>query len=123
MCLASVGAVAVESGFVSVQQVWHFLAVMYVRGRDAGTMYQAALAVRANMQLHAEVPLIALLGLMHFRVACLVLTFGRRRHAAIKVASIIVPSEGFMLLASNSSPTFSSKAERQGYPASEDGDS
>ena len=45
---------------------------MNVGGSDARAMHQAGLAVRTDMQLHAEVPFVALLGLMHFRIAALV---------------------------------------------------
>lgn len=38
---------------------------------------QTRTGVRADMHLHAEVPLVALLGLMHFRVALAVLILGR----------------------------------------------
>jgi len=45
-----------------MQQIMDFVAVMHVRGSDAGAMNQAGLAVGNNVQLHAEVPLVALHG-------------------------------------------------------------
>lgn len=77
--LAPVGAVAVETGFVAMQQVRYLMAVMHVRRCDAGTMDQTGFAIRANMQLHAEVPLVALLGLMHLGVAGFLFILGRGR--------------------------------------------
>ena len=52
---------------------------MNVGGRDAGAMDQASLAAGADVQLHADVPLVALLGLVHLRVAALLLVLGRGR--------------------------------------------
>ena len=75
--LASIGAVAVEAGFVAMQQVRHFMAVMDVGGGNARAVNQPRLAVRANVQLHAEVPVVAFLGLVHFGVAFLVLVLDR----------------------------------------------
>ena len=47
-------------------------------------------AVHADMRLHAKVPLITFLGLMHLRVTLAVLVLGRTRRAMI-VASMMVP--------------------------------
>jgi hypothetical protein len=44
----------------------------------------------AGLRLHSEIPLVALLGLVHFRIPLLLLIFGGLG-AAIKVASMIVP--------------------------------
>ena len=62
-----------------MQQIRYLVAVMDVRRGNARAMDQAGLTVRANVQLHAEVPLVALLGLVHFRVAALLLVLGRGR--------------------------------------------
>ena len=48
-------------------------------GRAFDAMDQAALGIDANMGFHAEVPLVALLGLRHLGVALLVLVLGRTR--------------------------------------------
>ncbi len=63
-------------------------------------------AVRADVQLHVEMPFVALLRLVHFRVARLLLFswFLVEGGAAIRVASMIVPPESFMPLARGSSP-------------------
>ena len=76
---ASVGAVAIQAGFLAMQQIRYFVAVVRIRGGDAGAMDQPALAIRPDMQLHAEVPLVAFLGLVHLRMAALVFVLGRGR--------------------------------------------
>jgi hypothetical protein len=73
----TVGTVAVETGFFTVEQIRIFLAVMDVRGRDAGAVDQATVAVYANMDIHAKVPQVPLLGLVHLRVTGLVLILDR----------------------------------------------
>lgn len=87
--LAPIGTVAVEAGFLAMQQIGYFMAVMHVGGGDTGAMNQANLAVRPDVQLHAvqgriqEVPRVALLGLVHLlnpfldRVTGLVLILDR----------------------------------------------
>lgn len=52
------------------------MAVMDVCCGDAGAMDQAALTVGTNAQFHPEEPLVALLGLMHLRVAILLVVHG-----------------------------------------------
>ena len=59
-----------------MQQLWQRVLVMHVGGCDDGAVRQAALAVHANVQLHAKVPLLALLGLVHLGVACLACILG-----------------------------------------------
>ena len=77
--LAAVGAIPVEPCFSAMQQIRHFMAVMNVGRRDTRVMHQAGLAIRPDVQLHPEVPIIAFLGLVHLRVAALVLVLGRGR--------------------------------------------
>ena len=48
------------------------------RGGDQG-MHQPRGGIDANVCFHAEVPLIAFLGLMHLRIALAVLVLGRGR--------------------------------------------
>ena len=62
-----------------MQQVGQLLAVVHVARADAGAVHQAAVTVHPDVHLHAEVPLLALLALMHLRVAALLLVLGRRR--------------------------------------------
>ena len=79
LLVSPVGTVAVEPGLSTMQQVGQLLAVMHVAGGDARAVDQAALAVHADMQLHAEVPLVALLALVHLRVALARCVLGRGR--------------------------------------------
>lgn len=51
--------------------------VMHVGRRDHGAVRQAALAACTNVQLHAEIPLLTLAGLVHLGVARLVRALGR----------------------------------------------
>ena len=62
-----------------MQQIRDFVAVMNVGCRDAGAMDQSRLAVRTDVQLHSEVPVLAFLGLVHLGIACFVLILGRGR--------------------------------------------
>src|SRR2546421_9013672 len=78
LLLAAVGTVAREPSLLTVQQVGQLLAVVHVARAHAGAVYQAALTVRPDVQLHAEVPLVTLLALVHLRVAALLLVLGRR---------------------------------------------
>ena len=55
------------------------MTVMDVGSGNAGAMNQAGLAVRTDVQFHAEVPVLAFLGLMHLRITCFVLILGRGR--------------------------------------------
>ncbi len=79
--LATVGRIAPDTGFFPVQQVGQYLAVMDVGCRGSNRMNQFRLAVHANMRLHAEVPLVALLRRVHLRVPFLLPVFGRTRRA------------------------------------------
>ena len=77
--VAPVGTVAVEAGLPAMQQVGQLLAVMYVAGGNARAVDQAAVAVHADVQLHAKVPLVALLALVHLRIALPRCVLGRGR--------------------------------------------
>jgi hypothetical protein len=48
--------------------------VVHVGRRGNHRVNQLGLAVHANVRLHAEVPLVTLLGLVHLRIACIALT-------------------------------------------------
>ena len=50
---------------------------MHVGGSERHRMHELALAVRADMRLHAEMPLVALLGLTHLGIARFRLVLGR----------------------------------------------
>ena len=54
LLVAPVGTVAVEVGLPAMQQVGQLLAVMHVAGGDACAVDQAAVAVHADVQLHAK---------------------------------------------------------------------
>ncbi len=77
LLLAGIGKVAIYPMFVAVQQLGDGVFVIHV-GRCGNLRgNQLGLAVHADVSLHAEVPLIFLLGLMHLRVARLALVLGR----------------------------------------------
>src|SRR3989338_6080713 len=77
--LAGEGRVAVPPPLVAVQQLRERVFVVFVGGCRNNRMDQLGLAVHADVRLHAEVPLVALLGLAHLRVARLALVLGRGR--------------------------------------------
>ena len=72
LALARIRAVAPDVVLLAVQQIGQRMLVVHVGGRDDGAVRQARLAVYADVQLHAEVPLLPLAGLVHLRVALLV---------------------------------------------------
>ena len=77
LALTAVGRVAPDPGLVPVQQVFQHLAVVHIgSGRDRG-VDQFAPAVHADMQFHAEVPLVALLGVAHLRITLALFVLGR----------------------------------------------
>ena len=64
---------------VAMQQRRDGMLVMHVGWRGNDRVNQLGLAVHADVGLHAEVPLVAFPGLVHLRVARLVLILGRGR--------------------------------------------
>ena len=79
--LASIGGVAPNSGFFAVKEVRQDLGIVYVgRCRD-NRVNESGFAVDADMRLHAEIPLVALLRLPHFRIAFFLLVLGGTRCA------------------------------------------
>jgi len=62
---------------LAMQQVSHLVQVMLIGGRGNQAVSQATLGIDPYVGLHPEVPLIALLGLMHLGVALLGFVFGR----------------------------------------------
>ncbi len=62
---------------LSMKQITQLIEVMLVgRGGDQA-VGQATLGIDTNVGLHAKVPLIAFLGLMHLRIALLLFVLGR----------------------------------------------
>ncbi len=55
--------------FLAVQQLRHFRQVGHVRCRGGDGVYEARFHIHADVRLHAEVPLLALPGLVHLRIA------------------------------------------------------
>jgi len=76
---AGVAAVAADRIFLAVQQLVHLRHVIHVRRRALHVVHQARFLVHANVRLHPEVPLVALLRLVHLRVALAVPVLGRAR--------------------------------------------
>ena len=66
--LAGVGRVAPHSGLIAMEKVRKHLAVVYVRRSGRYRMDQLGTAVYTDVGLHAEIPLLSLLRLMHLRV-------------------------------------------------------
>lgn len=60
-----------------VQQIAGLIEVVLIGRGGCQAMGQAAFGIDADMGLHAKVPLVALLGLVHLGVALLALVFGR----------------------------------------------
>ncbi len=56
-----------------MQEIFQYLAVVGIGGRDRRRVDHAALAVHADMPLHPEMPLVAFLALVHFSIAFLLL--------------------------------------------------
>lgn len=81
LLLAGVGGVAPNPGFFAVKQVRQDLGVVYVgRCRDH-RVNEPGFTVDANMRLHAEIPLVTLFRLLHFRIALFLLVLGGTRCA------------------------------------------
>lgn len=74
---ARVCGVAIHPTFVAVQQLRDGVFIMHVGRRGSHRVDQLGHAIHADVRLHAEVPLVALLGLAHLRVASLVLILDR----------------------------------------------
>ena len=77
--LAGIGGIAPHPGFFAMEQVRQHLGIMHV-GRGGGyRMNELGAAVHTDVGLHAEVPLLALSGLVHVRVALFLLVLGGTR--------------------------------------------
>ena len=77
--LAAIGLIALHPGLPAVQQFGQHPAVGDIGRRRHRHMDQLDAAVDAQMRLHAELPLIALLRLMHLGITGLVGNLGRER--------------------------------------------
>jgi hypothetical protein len=77
--LPLIGPVTPNLGFVPVQQVGQDLRIGHVGGSGHHRVDQLVLGIDANVRLHAEVPLLALLGLVHVWIPLLILVLGRGR--------------------------------------------
>ena len=64
---------------LAMQQGMSLRDVRHVRRRAAHAVHQPRLRIHADVSLHAEMPLVALLGLVHLRVAFLARVLGRGR--------------------------------------------
>ena len=73
---APVALVTIELGLLAVQQLLHASDVGFVRRAGRDTVHHAS-PVGAHVQLHAEVPVLALPGLVHLRIALGFLVLGR----------------------------------------------
>jgi IS5 family transposase len=80
--LSAVGLITPYPGLLPVQQFGQHRAVGDIGRRRHHGVDQLGAAVHPQMRLHAEIPLVALLGLVHLGVACLVGILGRRRRIA-----------------------------------------
>ena len=74
-----IAPIAEDDCFFPVQAGVHHRDVGHLGGRAFDGMDQTALGIDADMGFHAEVPLIALLGLRHLGITLLVLVLGRTR--------------------------------------------
>lgn len=74
---AGVTRVGTDHVFIAVQQFVELSDIRHIGRRAHHAVHQAELGVHADVGLNAEVVLVALLGLMHFRVTFAVLVFGR----------------------------------------------
>jgi DNA replication protein DnaC len=79
LTLALIGLITPDIALVTMQQVAQHRTVMHIRRRRHHRMDDFGTAIDAKMRLHAEIPLVALLGLVHLRVAGLLLVLGRTR--------------------------------------------
>ena len=63
-----VAGIAVDDLLITMQQFGRWGEVVHVGGRGDDRMDQAGVLIDTNMDFHTEVPLVALLGLVHLRI-------------------------------------------------------
>ena len=80
-CLSAVRGVTPDSGFLAVEQVGQYLGIMDIGRCGDNGVDELRLAVDTDVRFHSEVPLIALAGLTHLRIALLLLVLGGTRRA------------------------------------------
>jgi len=78
-------------GLVAMQQRLRLGDVAHISGSGDQRMGQSRISIHANVRLHTKMPLISLLGLVHFRVALTVSIFVEQG-ASMMVADTTVPS-------------------------------
>src|SRR5436190_14960729 len=88
--LGVVSRISMQAVFIAMQQLSQHIDIRDIRRGRADRVHQSRVGVSAGMHLHAEVPLLTLAGLMHFRVA-LLLRILVDDGASMIVASTIVP--------------------------------
>jgi len=75
--IAGITGIRKGDSIILSQQLGQFINVSYVGCRCGDRMNSAGIHIGADMDFHAEIPLLALSGLMHVRVARFILVFGR----------------------------------------------
>src|SRR5512139_413293 len=71
VALPAIRGISPHPRLLTMQQLRHHVAVMDIRRRGCYGVNQLRSAVDTNMCLHAEMPLLPLLGLMHLRIPLL----------------------------------------------------
>jgi hypothetical protein len=77
--LALVGRIAPDFSLLAGQQIGQASRIVNVRRSRSNVMDEFRSAVDANVRFHPELPLIALLRLMHVRITRFILVLRRRR--------------------------------------------
>src|SRR6202035_5487535 len=77
--LSTIGLVTPYPGLFTMQQIRQHRRVRNIGRRGHRRVDDLGLAVHSYMGLHPEVPLVAFLRLVHFRIALLLSVFGRGR--------------------------------------------
>lgn len=90
LALTTVGRIPPEPRLLPVQQIRQQLAIVHIGRRGGHSVDHPVLAVHPDVRLYAEVPLVALPGLVHLGSRCLS-RFLVELGALIMVASTMVP--------------------------------
>ena len=81
LCLPRVRGITPDSSFLAVEQVGQYLRIVDIGRCGDNGVNELSPAVDTDVRLHAEVPLIALAGLTHLRIALLLFVLGGTRRA------------------------------------------